>query len=86
MRGNYKTTDFKFSGEEIGENRPTIFLQYEMDAIVHFFLIEEKNLAFASVIRRGDALQYYFENVRDNTRTCQEFKQLIQDRFNNRVM
>lgn len=82
IRGNYKTPECNFSGEEIGENWPATCLQYKTDAAI-YSLTPEQTLTFASVILRGDALQYCLEHVRDRASSCQEFKQLIQDRFNN---
>lgn len=43
-------------------------------------------MAFAPVILRGDALQYYVEHVRDHGTTYRHFKKLIQARCNNRAM
>lgn len=71
IRVNYKTAECIFSGEGISENEMAIFLQYEADAAMNS-LTEEQKLEFAAVILRGDALQFYDEQVRQKAISYEE--------------
>lgn len=75
----------QFSGEEIGENWYSIFLQYETDAVL-YSLTDDKKLEYAAVILRDEDLQYYGGQVRGKVETYEMFKELIKDHLNNRSM
>ena len=76
MRANYRHTENKFGGEDVVENWDAICLQFETDANL-YGLEDADRLHCATMMLRGDALQYYMDYIKETASTYDDFKRMI---------